>query len=83
MTTSGFRALAERRAGRSTLSGSIAARGLRGTRVDSALLCLADIAASPGLAARWPLGELPVGYAANPRGGLTSVTAARPVPRFA
>src|SRR5262249_48677091 len=38
ITTSGWRALAERRAGKSTLSGSIAARGLRGMRLGSLLL---------------------------------------------
>jgi hypothetical protein len=35
MTTSGCRAPAERRAGKSTVSGSIAARGLRGMRFGS------------------------------------------------
>src|SRR6201987_879967 len=58
ITTSGCRALAERRAGRSTLSGSIAARGLRGMRCRSIALALA-VAVLPPLAVRDPYPEAP------------------------
>src|SRR5262244_2578983 len=57
ITTSGWRALAERRAGKSTLSGSIAARGLRGMRLGSLLLRPAG--ASAAVAVRKRFFELP------------------------
>src|SRR5262249_53940192 len=54
----GCRALADRRAGRSTLSGSIAVRGLRGMRLGSLLLGPSS-AILPALAVCRPFPELP------------------------
>src|SRR5271157_3579843 len=91
ITTSGCRALAERRAGRSTLSGSIAALGLRGMRLGS--LLLGPVAAVlSALAVRHPFPELSgiedgdddrpaLARAAGLFGGLAPVTAAHPVLR--
>jgi len=89
ITTSGCRALAERRAGKSTLSGSIAALGLRGMRLGSLLLAPAA-AVLPALTVREPFPELSgiedddrpgLARAAGLFGGLAPVTAAHPVLR--